>query len=54
MLDRGSLFLQKLQEARGKIVRVASQSITNGAVSTEGGYLKKIKNLQFDSSTIYN
>lgn len=33
MLNRGHLFLQKLDEARGKIIKLASQFITNGAVS---------------------
>lgn len=33
MLFRGRQFLQKLDEARGKIIKLASQFITNGAVS---------------------
>lgn len=33
MLRRGLLFLKTLDEARGKIVKLASQFITNGAVS---------------------
>lgn len=32
MLERGLLFLQKLEEARGKIVKLAGQFIIDGSV----------------------
>lgn len=34
MLERGLLFLQKLEEARGKIVKLAGQFIIDGSVCT--------------------
>lgn len=34
MLERGHLFLKNLNDSRGKIVKLASQFIVNGAVST--------------------
>lgn len=48
MLNRGTLFLKKLNESRGKIVKLALQFITNGAVSYKTSVLNTITVLVFD------